>query len=92
MSSLILDSKPTDTHRGKTFAKFFGKSAMNILAGGFAKILELRVITGSSIGQFHHIEEELPAKRQVNVLTETLNDWPSLADGGSAFEKQIVTT
>ena len=66
------------------------KGAMNILARSFAKILELRIITGGCVRQFHHIEEELPTKRQVNVFTESLNDWPSLADGSPAFEEQIV--
>ena len=32
-----------------------------------------------------HFKEELPVKRQVYVFTETLNDWPSLADGCAAF-------
>ena len=85
LSSLILNSKPDNAHSGKTFAKFFGKGAKNILARSFAKILELRIITGGCVRQFHHIEEELPTKRQVNVFTESLNDWPSLADGSPAF-------
>ena len=83
--SIFTRGRISPSYAGKTFAEFFGKGAMDILARGFAKILELRIITGGCVRQFHHIEEELPTKRQVNVFTESLNDWPSLADGSPAF-------
>ena len=89
-SGLIADGKASQSHLGKLLAKLLRKRPVDEFSGGLAEILELSVITRSSILQAEYVKEVLTAQRQVDVFTEAFDNGPALADGCSTLEEQVI--